>query len=275
MRIYIFVLISCFYINDAVKAQVINTNSVKPDSIVETIVYEYDTVYVAPDTLKLTDTIVNYLRIPEKIKKHNLSVGFSILPFISNPFNQVNAIDSFSNQKVFNYSLDVNIGYTLKNYIVSIGAGITPIHERLRYQSSHNVSTSSQVASASYDSLQVNYNCTADNYYDYFNAYLSIGRKWRSKNFDYGCNISLITDILIDFKAFVPVSPPLENRIHSTSVRQLGFSAAVSPYLGYRFGKKLELFVAPFYKYTFNKDHRYPQNNLQNLGIGVGFNIIL
>jgi hypothetical protein len=287
MRLGILVLVFCFFVSSYINAQVSEKNHVRHNITLDTVIYEVDTVYMPPDTIRIADTIRNNPPRTQSVEKttnkiqyvakkfsNQWSLGFHILPFISNLFNNISPIDSFSFQKVVNYSYDINIQCGFKNYVIGIGAGITPLHERMNYQGSHGA-TSAQDALLSYDSLQIANNCTSDNYYNYFNLYLTVGRKWTGKKIDFGFNASFITDLLMDYKAVLPLSSPFNNQINSSSVRKLGFSAAISPYLGFKFGKTMALILAPFYKYSFSQDHKFPQNNFQNIGISAGLNIFL
>ncbi len=256
-----------------INAQVSEENHVRPDTTIQTIIYEYDTVYIAPDTVKLTDTIINYLPAKKNIKNHPWSVGISVSPFVPNAFNEKNSLDSFSLQRTVNYRVALNLQYDHKNFIYSIGFGITPLHERIHYQGSLAANTQQQL-SVPYDSLSINRNCTADNYFNYLNVYLTVGKKWVKRKIYYAITASIIADFLLDYKAFLPVSNQ-DNQIKASSVRKFSYATALSPYMGYRFGKKLELYIAPFYRYTINKKNNYPLNNLNNLGIGAGLNLIL
>ena len=286
MRLRILVVF-CFFVSSHINAQVSEKNHVRHNVTLDTVIYEVDTVYMPPDTIRIADTIRNNPSRTQSVEKktnkiHDVakkfsnqwSLGFRILPFISSPYNNISPIDSFSFQKVVNYSYDINIQCGFKNYVIGIGAGITPLHERMHYQGSHGA-ISAQDALQLHDSLQIANNCISDNYYNYFNVYLSVGRKWTGKKVDFGFSASFIMDLLMDYKAILPLSSQFDNHINSSSVRKLGFSAAISPYLGFKFGRKIELILAPFYKYTFNQDHKFPQSNLQNIGIGVGLNIFL
>lgn len=266
MRLFGFIILF-ISINIVIRAS--DQTAFKHDTI-ETVIYEYDTVYMAPDTIRVTDTIVNYQLAQPVIefeKAKHWSIGVSILPLVSNLLGEKSVIDSFSSKRVVNYNYNLNIQYSFKRFIVGLGGGITRLHDRLMYQSVHNFLVGS-------DSLSVINNCVSDNYYRYFNINLLVGKKWGKQKIHFALDASLAIDILIDYKAVLPVNNEVA-KIFDTSIRKIGFAVMVSPSIGYRFGKKLDFYLTPFYRYNLNKRNLYPLSNLQDIGIGASFSLIL
>jgi len=243
--------------------------AIKADTI-ETVIYEYDTIYVSPDTIRITDTIINYQSVQPlqvKTKSEHWSIGADFLPLFSNFFGEKNVIDSLSFKKVVNYSFNVNIQYSYKRFIVGFGGGITKLHDQVMYQKTYDALINS-------DSLHIVNNCTSDNYFRYANFYLSIGRKWGKKKIHYAFHTSFISDILIDYKAVLPLNQ-VDNKIFDTSVRKIGWGVMISPSIMYSLGRKLDFYISPCYRYTLNKRNLYPLSNLQEVGIGLGLSMKL
>jgi hypothetical protein len=274
MRLYIVILIAFLFKTFTINAQASEKNVVKPDTITETIVYEYDTVYLAPDTIKLIDTIVNYLPAKKKLKPYNWTIGISFAPFISSAFNGQNVIDSFSLKQKLNYGIDFNVRLIKKGVIYGMDVGITPIREQLVFQ--YSSQASQQNNADIYDSLRISNNCTSTNYFNYLNANLFIGKKWRKANVFYGMNACFLTNILLGYKALLPINNP-DNKIPSSMVKKLGFGVALNPNIGYRIGKNWEFYLSLLYRYTLNKESKYPQSNLRymDIALGAGLNLIL
>jgi hypothetical protein len=241
----------------------------KRDTI-ENVIYEYDTIYMPPDTIRVTDTIINYQLVQplkEEEKTNHWLLGTSVLPFVSNLFGEKSVIDSFSLKQVVNYNFNINIQYHFKSFVVGLGGGFTRLHDRLLYHRVNNFLIGS-------DSISVNNTCTADNYYRYFNIILLVGKKWGKQKIKFTFNASLVADILIDYKAILPVYNEVD-KIYDTSIRKIGLAVMISPSVSYKLGKKFDFFLSPFYRYNLNKRSLYPLSNLQDVGIGAGFSLIL
>jgi hypothetical protein len=73
----------------------------------------------------------------------------------------------------------------------------------------------------------------------------------------------------------LPINEPNGNHIKASTVRKTGLAVMVNPSIGYRIGKKIEIYLTPFYRYAFYKKNLYPINNQQYFGIGAGLNLIL
>ncbi len=267
MRLFIFLLLlSGFNIVTLAADQ----TTIKRDTI-ETIIYEYDTVYVSPDTIRITDTIVNYQTIKPlyiNMSTQHWSIGANFLVLGSNFFGEKSVIDSFKEKNTINYSYTLNFQYYNKGFMVGLGGGITNIHDRIKYQQIHNTLIAD-------DSISIVNNCISDNYFRYLNLSLSMGKEWGKRKIHYALSASFITDILIDYKAVLPISEQVYNKIFDTSVRKIGLAVMLSPSVIYRIGKKVDFCISPCYRYTLNKRNFYPLSNLQDLGIGAGLNLKL
>ena len=237
----------------------------------ETVIYEYDTIYVSPDTIRITDTIISYQSqrpLQVKEKEEHWAIGISLLPMVSNFFGEKSVIDSSSAKKVYNFTYNVNFQYNYKGFIVCLGGGITRLHDRIIYPQRRNQLIAS-------DSILIVGNCISDNYFRYVNLSLSLGKKWGKRRIHYALSASFITDILIDHNAILPLSEQVYNKTFDTSVRKIGIAIMISPSVIYRLGKKLDFFISPCYRYTLNKRNLYPLSNLQEVGIGAGFSLLL
>ena len=192
--IIVIIILLLFIHNYSVKAQDKNGSTINIDTISEKVIYEYDTVYVAPDTLKLTDTIVYYQVKSKSIKeKKNLnffvnlnplqnisekwSIGIGANAFIRELNNKNRTVDSFYVKKTINFSYEIHINYDLNRFRYSLGLGFASYHEQLEYQKILNLNNSF-TSIGSYDSLSVTNKCTATNYYQYLNVFFNLGKKW-------------------------------------------------------------------------------------------------
>jgi hypothetical protein len=266
MRLFIFLLLLA---SSNIVTLASDQTAIKADTI-ETVIYEYDTIYVSSDTIRVTDTIINYQSLQPlqvKEKSGHWSIGADFLPLFSNFFGEKNVIDSLSFKKFVNYSFNVSLQYSYKRFSVGFGGGITKLHDRIMYQKTYNTLINS-------DSLHIVNNCTSDNYFRYANFYLSIGRKWGKKKIHYALQTSFISDILIDYEAVLPLNQ-VDNKIFDTSVRKIGWAIMISPSIIYSLGRKFDFHISPCYRYTLNKRNLYPLSNLQEVGIGASLSMKL
>jgi hypothetical protein len=266
MRLLIFTIV---FISFNFNTTAYSHQFIKKDTV-ENVFYEYDTVYMAPDTIRITDTIIDYQTVQpvEEITNSECwSIGLEVVPFTSNIFNSKSSIDSFSLKNTVNYIYSLKLQYVYRGFIIGLGVGITPLHDRIRYTSANNFLISN-------DSISIVTTNTSENYYRYFNFYLNVGRKWGKSKFHYSFNAGLIADVLIDYNARFPIDNQY-NKISDNFVRKIGLAVMLNPSISYRIWKKLDFYISPLYRYNLNKRNLYPLSNLQNAGIGLGLNLIL
>lgn len=287
MRFSVFVVATIFlFIINNLNAfgRIHNETRGKLDTIPETIVFEYDTVYLAPDTLKQVDTIVHYQQInPNNAiqkKSFRLLENFNILKGFSEQWSigigintyldglMANRLidDSISVRKLVNYSFEVHLNYKVNQFIYSLGIGYSPVHEQFQIQNTtgHN---SSITSNGSYDSLLIKSNCLTTNYYHYLNVFLNVGKKWGHGNVFFVLNSNLTCDVLLNASAFLPFNPPI--KVNSSSIQRVGLKLGVNPYIGFKFLRASEFSFGPFCNYSFLNSSKYPIVNQFIFGIGL------
>jgi len=244
-------------------------DSTRRDSIEEIIIYEYDTIYIQPDTIRITDTIFEIVkRDSVKTIKPNVSrnrssgrgislkgilpksIGFSVAPFMF--LNENIPSDTLSSQSVFNANYNFQINYYSKKYLLSIGLGYSPYHER--YSSSNKNYSSNQDTSltGSYDSLLISNNYQINYYYNYLNINLLIGRKFSvSKKLELSLNLGTSVDFLVGYSQG-------NTSVSDSLVKKYNLSLIFSPQLTYKIGQNLEFKLSPFYQRSVFEDRKYP-----------------
>jgi hypothetical protein len=273
------------------KSQVPIGKTVLQDTINETIVYEYDTVYLAPDTIRLTDTIVNYTKpkvTPKKTRSRIFrffssysifsnftpsSLELKVSPFAYENFINKQFIDSSENKTGINLSYLVQLNYNIRKFVISASFGFTPFQEKYSFKDSYYSDTRQAGSNESYDSILVYRNNTYVNYYNYLNLSLSFGRTWNiSKKIFFKVNISGHSDVLIGHSANV-IGDSI--KLSSSSARSIDFSVSISPYIGYKINKTLGIFISPFYQHSLAETDKYPRYTFQKAGIGAGLTFSL
>ncbi|HEY4784485.1 MAG TPA: hypothetical protein VIH57_00485 [Bacteroidales bacterium] len=285
MKVFGVYFILAIIINQPIKAQAKNEKFEPSDTIHENVLYEYDTVYVAPDTLKLTDTIIHYKPNPNpnQIKPshsstffdkinilNNMSdkwtVGIGLGSFVSGLFEKGNVVDSFSTKRTINYIFDIHISYQLNRFKYTVGVGFSPIHERLWF-AADRFSITSLTGSGSYDSIRVKKDCVSDNYFNYVNVFFSMSHRWGNvkQKVYVGVNTFISEDFLINYNAVLPADQVI--KIKDSSVRKAGTRIGVFPCVGFRSKKNLNFAVGPFCWYSLVDNHKYPFSDRLVLGI--------
>lgn len=272
------------------------------DTLNEVIVFEYDTVYLKPDTLRVTDTIVeiekavssgkkksSFNRFFSKISSQSFltnnalltghsflshitpnSISFGVAPYINGNESSVTTANATNSQSVVNKSFALLWNYNYSNFVLSVGTGFTRYHEKqqelLTYYSA-NIQTNTHEP---YDSLFVTDNISSDYYYNYLNVYALFGYSWVfNKKLSLLLSGGFVTDFLIGYKQGNTNNPS------SSVIRKTDVRAAFAPSLNYKITRNFGLFVAPFYQRSLVNDKKYPYSSFQKMGVGAGFNIFL
>ncbi|MDF1549932.1 MAG: hypothetical protein P1P88_19050, partial [Bacteroidales bacterium] len=264
------------------------TDSTFRDSIEEIIIYEYDTVYVEADTIRLTDTIFEIVKAKPKKKKKfvfpklpsvnprlyqfsiiPVSVGLSASSFVGGNFKEHEISDSISTQPVFNAAYLLHLNYNLINYNFSLNVGFSPFHEKYNFKNTYFSPSPTTSPPANYDSLQIYKEYVANYYYNYLNIYTLIGR-------DIPLNDKLIISVKGGFSAdFLLEYKQGNTPVRNSDVRNFDFSLVLFPQLIYRIKRNFEFHLSPFYQFSLINDNKYPNTTFRKLGLDLGFNIIL
>ncbi len=261
-------------------------DSTRRDSIEEIIIYEYDTIYIQPDTIRITDTIFDIkkrdsLRVTRTNKSKRLSsrgnfsmkgflpksFGFSVVPYTY--FNPQILPDTLNPQQVLNMSYRFQLNYYTNKYLVSYGLTYTPYHEQFSGNDTIYSSNHDTVYSGSYDSIRIINNYQIDYYYDYLSLDLMLGRKFTlSKKLELNLNIGASAGFLIGYRQG-------NTAISDSMIRKTNFSLLFSPQLIYKISRKFEFKLAPFYQNAIFEKKKSPYLLRQRTGFEIGLNYVL
>jgi hypothetical protein len=276
-----FIVLASFTLN-IVNAQNIGNNQLKQDSIRETIIYEYDTVYVAPDTLIVTDTIVKYksdtkpgrpsiiLSFFDKLNlfknfQREWSAGVGIYSFLSGFPGKDASIDSFSLARLINYQFEFHVNYTVGQNRYSLGVRFTPLREQLHYNETQYIKK--DISQGVTDSLMVTNNGNNTNYYQLLGIVFNFSRNFGSRSVFFVFNGYVSADMVLGYSAYLPVRQKIE--ISSSSVRKIAYSFGVSPCLGFKFWQRIDLSIGPFCNYVMQNRDKYPVTSPFTYGMGI------
>lgn len=265
----LFIIMICQGVK-SVSAQVQNPDSTR-DSLNETIIYEYDTVYVAPDTIRMTDTVVNYLPSPVKPSMNTRShwaIAVNYSPYISNFIEHVSPSDSFSVSKTINHETDIQCQYRFHKYLLSFALGYSFLQERIDYKYDHL--TTSENVSGIYDSLLIKSSGSIHNNYEYINLTVDLGRIWQRDNFNFFCNLRIKAAFLMMNNSMLP-----DNYIKRTELQKTAYLGSIQAGVAYSLTKNIQWQLSPFFQYCFSEAQRYPLGNRQVIGLSTGLIFIL
>lgn len=253
------------------------------DSIEEIVIYEYDTVYLAVDTIHITDTVVNIVKQNETHKNAAIStknnsffkgikpnfVEVFVAPFASGNFGDKKLSDSLSSVAVLNFSYFLKLNYSLNNYILTFGLGFTPYHEKYTFRRDYYSSNKELSPDGIYDSLLINKAYIENIYCNYLNFSLLLKRQWSlNPNISILLKAGGVADILLQYSQET-------NNVDASTIRNFDFSAIIGFELSYKFSKKIEVYLSPIYQHSLLNDHLNPSTSFQKAGLGLGFRLFL
>jgi hypothetical protein len=247
------------------------------DSVKEITIYEYDTIYLQPDTIRLIDTVIDIVKIPPINKKKSTfeayypphlilnSFGFHIYSYFAGNLIEERVTDSLYSKPVFNYAISGQINFQKKKLQISVGVGFAPFQEKQYFKyNSYVLKTDSTGMS---DSLLITNKSNYLYHINYLNLNVLIGRKWRvNKKWTLSLDAGFFADILIGYKQG-------NTNKHSSLIQKVNLSFGLSPTFYYRERKKTEFFISPFYQHSIMHKKDFPYTTFQKIGIGAGFNI--
>jgi hypothetical protein len=262
-------------------------DSIRRDSIEEIIIYEYDTVYIQPDTIRITDTVFDIVKV-ESVKKTKptrtrrsrnrnrdytmtgflpRSICFSAMPFIC--INSKTPSDSLEPEQITNLAYHFQLNYYTDRFLISYGLSYTTYHERFTGQYISFTSKIDTITSISYDSIKLTNNYRADYYYNYLGLDLIIGRKFIiNKRLYFNLTAGASASLLMGYKQG-------NTAVVDSMLRKTSFSIILSPQVTYKISRKFEFKLSPFYKHSIFYEEKYPYSFMQRAGIEIGFNYVL
>lgn len=267
MRVFFVILFSAFLFQPAF-SQELEQKPVTDSLVNEEIIYEVDTVYLQPDTVNLFDTIVHYVTKP--VRKFPLFVEISGSSFVSGLFDFA-ATDTLTINKTLNFSGSLTFAYIHKSIFWGINIGFSQLEDNITYRK-YPYSAVKEYASY-YDSLVYTGNCNIRNYYNYLNAALVFGKKWTGKGkFSYRAILHAGGDILLKHYSYSLLSDA-ENKlpIPASDLRKITVYFDLSTSIGYSVGKKTDIFIAPYCKFSLRSGKDYPLSNKAVVGLRFGF----
>jgi hypothetical protein len=244
------------------------------DTIKEITIYEYDTVYLQPDTIRLTDTIIEMTitkPVDEDLSLFSSPVlnhwGVSIYPFIEGSNMEQKISDSLYSQTVINLSIYAHLDYQIKKFLLSFGLGFTPYHEKHHYRGTYYSSNIKLSTDGTYDSLLINKEYVSNYYFYYLNMNMLFGRKLKlTDKLSLNLNAACIIDFLFGYKQG-------NTDKDVSSARKIDVSFAFVPQIVFKVGEKSEFFISPFYQHSLIQKNKSPYTSFQKMGIGLGFKI--
>lgn len=263
------------------------------DTIVEEIIYEYDTIYLETDTIKLVDTIYiepDTVRIidtvfqkPERkytnknvkrfFKRHFVVRKPEIVSFEYNTFlgefNDKMINDSVLSKRTLGQSLAGQFDYPICGLLFSIGLEYSFLNEKQSYQSISLTSSKENSVDGNYDSLAVNNSYNAEYYYRYLGLYLYLGKQWEvnqklALGFSFGVNSSFLSDY-----------EQGNTSVSKNELKDFILSANTSFKATFMLSKYVGVYFKPFYQYSFFTETKYPSSFTQRLGVGLGLSFFL
>ena len=276
------VLLTLISISYSVFSQIDSTLN---DSIEEIIIYEYDTIYIQPDTIRITDTIFDIIKKdslkvskPKRSRTRRVrsnytmkgflprSIGLSAIPFV--PLNPQSPADTLNPQVVFNMAYHLQLNYYTDKFLISYGLKYTSYHEQFNGYFTSYSSNKGIVSASLYDSILVTNKYVVDYYYDYLSLDVMVGRKLTfGEKLDLNLNLGLQADFLIGYKQG-------NTSVSDSMVRKTNFALILSPQITYKIGEKFEFKLSPFYQHAIFEEKKYPGLLRQSTGIEAGINYI-
>lgn len=274
-----FITICLLYTVSAI-SQVDSTFS---DSVNEIIIYEYDTVYLASDTIRITDTIFDFIK-PAKEKsiivpsKNNSSfsgflvpqsIGLSIATFRSGYFYDKILFDSIQPQSRNNLNYSFRLNYHFKKYNLLFEFGFCPFFEKYNYVQTIHASTINSSQLGTYDSLLITEKYTVNSQYNYLNFGIYFGRKWEIlKRITLKPNVGSVVDFLLNYSK--------ENsNLQAIEKQNFYFSLRINFEIIYKFNHRFELNLTPFHQRCIIQCDNHPYTYFQKTGISIGLSINL
>jgi hypothetical protein len=255
------------------------------DSIKEITVYEYDTVYVEPDTIRLTDTIIDVIKInTQKGKEHSSnfsfskfisffspivpnSIGINISAFAAGYFRNERIFDTIVSQAIVDWAFSAQMNYEYKKYLFSLGAGYTSYHEKQSYVGYFSSTSTPTEIPGLTDSVLITKIYSLNYYYNYSNLYALIGRKWElARKWNFCLSAGIFTEFLSNFKQG-------NTSVMKSIVQKFNISITINPRITYHASQRMDLYLSPFYQHSFLQQENYPSNIFQKAGISLGCNI--
>jgi hypothetical protein len=259
-------------VSSRLNGQVVAKDTLLTDSVPEIIVYEDDTLYVAPDTIRITDTIVHLIKekVPIRLRKNELGINFT--PFFTGFSGLSLQSDSLTLHTTINYRSGIQFSYYTRHLAWYVQAGYESVHNRIDY--SHSYMATGEDVSGVYDSLFIKSKHEINNYFDFLYVQLGLGKRWEFKRY----TLSIYTLAMYSFmykQACAEVYDDLtEVELSPDSRQKSSVLAGLQFDLGYKVTPSLLLHVVPTYQYKFMSEKKYSQGDTHRMGVTFGMSVL-
>jgi hypothetical protein len=291
---------------------IVNTNILSDTSkttIIEELIYEYDTIYIEGDTLRFTDTLTYYVDVPS-IYLSSAEIYFAPL-FTRSVFTSPSS-ENYSYQELVQdshkpfagFSLGTNLNLKRGNWILQTGISYTQFIERFKYETSRmEIDTNSYsefIIIDSYFELDSN-NDTIWHYlikeewhtdidttihiteHKNFNSYsyvefpLILAYEFAGKRFSYLWRGGIIFGRFINARRKT-VSPINYNETMSVNsdfpYLKRNYNLFFSIGINYKFSKNIDFLIQPYYRQSLNSlfnDDFVINQKFYSFGVNFGF----
>ena len=249
--------------------QVHESDSLSQELGPEIIVYEDDTIFVAPDTILVIDTIVHYIKVEKPVLRSKRELGI----IITNNFNSFDKqIDSVTLRAKPGYRIGIQFTTYKQHFAWYMHAGYESVHNRINFKNSYG-STGEEVGGV-YDSLTIINSYIINDYLDLLYLQLGIGKRWGSKKiifsvYTYGMYTFIYKQTSLDhFFESVP------NELSAGSTVKNNFSLGVRSDLGYKLTSNLIFHIGPSFQYRINNKKSSLFGSSDILGVTSGLSIL-
>ena len=266
---YSLIALISFFTICQLSGQVQETDSLSQELVPEIIVYEDDTIFVAPDTILVIDTIVHYVKIKEPVLRSKRELGI----IITNNFNSFDKqIDSIALRANPGYRLGIQFITYKQHFAWYIHVGYESVHNRINFKDSYE-GTGEEVGGV-YDSLTITSSYEINDYLDLLYLQLGIGKRWGSKKiifsvYTYGMYAFLYKQTSLDhFFENVP------NELSVVSTIKNNFSLGIRSDLGCKLTSNFIFHIGPSFQYRINNKKSTLFGSSGILGVTYGLSIL-
>ncbi|HEX3006960.1 MAG TPA: hypothetical protein VHO90_05030 [Bacteroidales bacterium] len=259
-------------VSTRLSGQVVARDTLRTDSVPEIIVYEDDTLYVAPDTIRITDTIVHLIheKVPIRVRKKEAGVYFT--PFYTGFSRLTLQSDSLTLHTTMNYRSGIQFSYYAPRFAWYLQAGYESVHNKIQY--SHSYMTTGEELSGVYDSLFVKSNHQINNYFDFVYIQLGLGKRWEFKRYTLSIYTSGMYSFMYKQTCADVYNELIERELSPDSRQKSSLSAGLQIDMGYKITRSLLLHAIPTYQYQFVSEKKYPQGDAHRLGVTFGMSVL-
>jgi hypothetical protein len=246
----------------------------------EEVIFEYDTVVLPPDTIRITDTITMIDASEKKsasTKKFHLNLNNQAISFIGSGFitnqhlSDAQIIDSaeYTSSQPYNYDLGLFYSFDISNYTLSAGINFISFSEK----SEKNYVLKKDTLINGFPSIRTDsINSKFRNYFYYTGFFVGVA---------YNINIeklSISPELSFSFNKLLPnQNYKFEKGTTSLIIKNEKYSnlmlLSLSFPVAYEINKKIAVFLQPSFSGNLSADDLFPKTlkNCYRIGFGVKY----